>query len=274
MAADFLGTFNASQFNRFSAFARAQLGDVVGRATHLTAELLRVGSIVFQYDSSGKPIGYAAFPANSYIGRLMSCYEILGGNALFDLNLRSSAQPVFLQTGTVTNPAQIYSNGEIAGSAGLADSNSALLMQQAKDMMSEVSKYKRDYLERKIRRLIDYADQLKAEIQLLETMASDQTVSGSMADVFNQINQLVTDPTYRPIYDDGGNDPLGKLTYAPLAGFEGGSGRPPNETYQRGEGGALVPGQGFIVTPATSTTGSPSTSANPSGTPTPGSSSA
>jgi hypothetical protein len=282
---DFLGTHNQSQLARFSTFANAQLQDIFGgtdpnvsgRVGHLTAELIRVGSIVFQYDNSGNPVSYTASPPTSYIGRLLSCYEVLGGNPLFDLNIRSSAQAVFVLPANETSSPQLLSNGETLGSPGLADTPSANLMQTARAWLPDVLKYKRDYLERKIRRMVDYSEQLASEIANLTTTLGADTQPGSLANTLNQLQQLMADPNYRATYADGGNDPLGKKTYTPFAAYEGGPNRIPVTYYQRGQGGVVAPGQGYIPTPdtasaavtAANTTPTSAGAANPS--PTPGS---
>lgn len=244
MAYEFLGTFNTSQYARFAAFARAQTQDVLGRILHLTAEQFRVGKLAFGYDPGGAPIGYVPTPKKSYLGRLLACYEILGGNALYDLNVRSMSQPVFLLAGSETKPAQVLSSGEVMSLPGQADGDSAVLMQAAREWMPEVMQYKRDYLERKIRRCLDYSDQLQTEIDVLQVIIAAKEKGGSLEYIFAQIDQLIADPTYRAIYDDQGDDPLGKKAYAPYKPYFGGPDVVPSETWGRDEGGTTAPGEG------------------------------
>lgn len=244
MSYEILGTFNKSQFDRFVAFAQAQTTDILGRITHLTAEQNRVGKLVFGYDPGGVPIGYVPSPKNSYMGRLIACYEILGGDALHDLNLRSTSQPVFLLPGDETKPAQLLSNGEVMGATGLADSESAVLMQQAKAWIPEALQYRRDYLERKIRRALDYSDQLQTEIDLLQVIVQAKSVNGSLAYIIDQMQQLMQDPTYRATYDDKGKDPLGKKVNAPYKPYLGGPDVVPADTWGRDSGGTTAPGEG------------------------------
>lgn len=244
MAYDFKGTFNASQFQRFVAFAKAQKADVAGRITHLAAEKARIGALDFHFDAQGIPTTYVP-EDNSYIGKLVAAYEVLGGDPFYDLNVRTKAQAVYMTTGDVATPAQLMSNGEVIPKLGLADAVSAELMDDARGWIDEALQYKRDYLERKIRRALDYADQLEAEIASLTQIMSAASVSGSLENTFKLITNYINDPNYRAIYDDGGKDPWGKLTHAPFKPYSAGPDRAPDDFYGRDTGttGALVPGQ-------------------------------
>lgn len=242
MAHEILGTFNKSQFDRFLYFARGQQQDIKARLSHLSAELFRVGSIAFAYDQNGVPTHYTPSPAESYIGRLLSVYEVLGGNAFFDMNLRSATQPVFLVKADEAHPAQLMSNGEIQSQPGQNDGNSAVLMQQLKAWLPDVMHTKRDYLERKIRRALDYTDQLQAEITLLSGIESDG--DGGFETVVTQITDLIDDPSYRAISDDEGADLHGKLASAPFLPYSTGGPDAENaDSYGRDTDGAVKPGE-------------------------------
>lgn len=258
MALDFLGTFNNHQFARLSAFLQNQSNDVPGRVLHLLAEQQRIGFIQFTFDSGGNPIGYNANPATSYIGKLMMAYEVLGGDPIFDLQIRSMSQPVWVLGGTETTPGQMLSSGDILGTPGKRDAFSAALVQQMKTWSEDVIQYKRENIERKIRRALDYSDQLTAEITTLANILNDNTNLGSLADLTNQIMQLLGDPTYRPIYNDTTNDVHGKFTHAPFSQYEPGPMRTIDDAYVRGEGGIILPGQQSspVTPPATTGTGS------------------
>ena len=105
MSHDFLGTFNKSQFDRFLAFARSQLPLIDARLLHLNAELARVGIVIFRYDN-GVPLGYAADPPQSYLGKMLAAYEVLGGNPFRDLRVRLRTDPVFIRRGDTLTDAQ------------------------------------------------------------------------------------------------------------------------------------------------------------------------
>ncbi len=217
MAFDFLGTFNKSQFDRFMTFARSQFADISGRVAHLNYEKLRAGSLTFTYDGGGVPTAYSASSSTStYIGGLVAAYEALGGDVKFDLQVRTRAQSVFLVAGTDTSPAQYMSNGEVVGGKGLRDSASAEYIRTAREWMHPALHYRREYLERKIRRVIDYVDQLDAELELLASIQQPADTEGSLEWVATKISELLTNDNYLAIYDDKGRDPHGKSVYAPF----------------------------------------------------------
>lgn len=246
MAFDFKGTLNQSQFNRFLAFAQAQLPDVAARLNHLAVEQSRLGVLAFSYDANGQPLAYSPQPANSYLGKLLASYEILGGDAFYDLNIRSMSQAVYLVRADETRPAQLMSNGEIVGTPGLGDRGTAELMDTARGWMADVLFSRREYLERKIRRCIDYGDQLQAEQNELLNVVADADQEGSLGYVLAEIQALIEDPTYRPAYDDQGADPHGKLTGAPLLPYSAGPKRTAGDVYGKdsGDRGVVKPGEG------------------------------
>jgi len=219
MAHDFLGTFNRSQFERFIAFARSQLPLIVARRNHLNAELARVGQVVFQYNN-GIPLGYAGDPPNSYMGKLLAAYEVLGGDPFKDLRVRMKTQPVFIIRGDETTDAQVTSGGEPLGGKGLLDGPTAVLMTIAKGWLSETLHGRFNRLERKIRRAMDYTDQLTTELEDLERLQQAAEIEGSLEFVAAQVEQLMGDRGYRAIYDDKGEDPFGQKVYAPLASYD------------------------------------------------------
>lgn len=219
MAFEWLGTFNKSQFDRFAAFARQQLADVSRRITHLNTEQRRIGGLTFEYDVGGVPVGTwsATSSTSTYIGRLVAAYEILGGDVFFDLQVRDTeTQGVYLVRGTEVSPADRMSNGEIVGARGLADGPSAEYLQSARSWLIAPLHYRKEYLERKIRRALDYSDQLTAELAFLSNVRADAETYNSLEYLFVQINDLLKDFTYRSIYDDKGKDPHGKYTMAPF----------------------------------------------------------
>lgn len=240
MAHEILGTFNKAQFERFASFARSQLVLVDGRIQHLQAEIDRIGLLVFQYDAAGIPIGYAVDPPEAYIGRLMAAYEVLGGDAFYDLNVRALTQPVFLLKGSETVNPQMMSNGEILPAGALADAPSAVLMQRAQAWIDDTLTYRRSYLERKIRRMVDYADQLESELAVLKAIEGTSADVGSLEEIFKEIQELIDDKTYRAISAD--TDPFGKKTYAPFAAYMPGAKGATADAYERTFDGPVEPG--------------------------------
>ena len=223
MSFDFKGTFNASQHGRFAAFARSQLGLVADRISHLESELNRIGTLQFGYDSDGVPTGYSvARPPDSYISKLVAVYEALGGDPFFDLKIRSQSQPVFVVKGDEADAPTRMSSGEIISMPGQNDAPTAELMHQAREWMKETLRYRRDHIERKIRRAIDYSDQLQTEIAALQSITKGAEVSGSLENIFKEVGDYINDRTYRAIYDDKGKDPHGLKVNAPFGAYEPG----------------------------------------------------
>lgn len=222
MAFDFLGTFNRSQFERWLAFARSQLPLVPARRQHLQSEIARVGAVTFRLDR-GVPQGYAGDPETSYLGKLLRAYEVMGGNPLLDLRVRLRTDPVFILKGDELTFAQMTSGGEPIGSKGLEDGPTAVLVQRGKRWLNDTTKSRFARLERKIRRAMDYSDQLQDELQELSVIEMAAEAQGSLEFIAAQIQQYIAKSTYRGAYDDqtqGKADPLGLLTYAPLGSFD------------------------------------------------------
>ena len=244
MAFDFSGTFTASQFTRFRTYVQDQLKPIDARIQHLQAERDRVGNLLFAYDAGGIPTGTANDPPDTYCGKLFGAYEVLGGDVEFDLNVRSSSQPLFQIAGSEARPAQLMSNGEVMAVAGLGDAPSSLIVQQIKSWVSDDLKYRRGALERKIRRAIDYAEQLDLEIGQLQKTKGDASVDGSLAFLLNQIDAMIADGRYTAVTNDLTDpDPHGKLARAPVAGYmpgQDGKGTPAS-TFERTYDGLAKP---------------------------------
>src|SRR6202789_4139699 len=123
---------------RLSAFLNNQQlalgggGDILGRLAHLLAEQGRVGNLQISYDSGGNPTSCTYGPPSSYIGKLVAAYEILGGDPLFDLQVRQMSQSVFILPPAATLPAPQLSDGSILSQPGLMDAPSCSLVQQMK----------------------------------------------------------------------------------------------------------------------------------------------
>lgn len=234
MAFDFLGTFNASQLNRYLAFARSQVPLIDARINHLEAEMVRVGAVLFTYQQ-GVPKEFLADPTESYVGRLAAAYEVLGGNPFQDLRTRAKTDPVFAVRGTEATPVQYMSNGEVIGARGLADAASAEMMRTLRTWLNDTLKWRFDRLERKIRRALDYADQLQEEVDYLTSLKTAVTTDGSLEQIAAQLTTLLTDPNYRAIFDDGGKDPFGLTSYAPFSSYDAVPPEDPNVTARVGD---------------------------------------
>lgn len=219
MAHDYLGTFNRSQFERFLGFARSQLPLVQGRIQHAQAEIARVGTLTFRF-TNGVPAGFSASPSTSYIAKLLGAYEVLGGNPFIDLRLRQKSDPIFLVKGTETDGPQYMSNGEVVGAKGLSDAPTAELMHDARSWIDDSLYVRFERLERKLRRAMDYSDQLRSEVATLKTIQLAADVSGSLEFIASQVNQFLSDNNYRAVFDDNGSDKFGFNVYAPFSSYD------------------------------------------------------
>lgn len=245
MAYNFAGTFTKSQFARFRQYVTAQLRLIDDRILHLQAEKDRVGNLAFAYDKGGIPfhVESDSIP-DTYCGKLFVAYEALGGDAEFDLQVRSTSQPVFRIKGSVTKAAQLMSNGETISTVGRGDAESAVMMQKMRSWVHGDLHRRREYLERKIRRALDYAEQLTQEISQLQTMKQKVETPESLDYYLNHIDALTLDPRYTAITnDDGQEDPHGKFARAPLAAYTPNEGGAPALDYARTRDGLVKPTQ-------------------------------
>ncbi len=221
---DFLGTFNQSQFTRLASFAKDQLPIIDGRINHLILEISRLGTLIMTKDGRGNPVGYQAQPQISYLGKLLGVYEVLGGDPFHDLQVRSMAEPVFLLKGDEVSTPKFFSNGDPVPEGTQADAPSANLVGELR-VFAQDTIDRREYLERKIRRVIDYGDQLQAEMKLLSKVRGSVEQAGSLEYIISQVSSLINDKGYRAVADDKGKDKFGKYTKAKFSAFEPGPAR-------------------------------------------------
>jgi hypothetical protein len=236
MGFDFLGTFNQAQLERFVAFATNHLDLIDERVAHLSLEQVRVGLVVFVRDEGGGVTGYEADPKESYMGKLLSAYEVLGGNAFLDLDLRLRNAPIYRRKGSeATGLGQYMSNGEVMGAPGQADAASGYEFRRLRQWLDPTMEYRFDRLERKIRRAMDYYDQLQLEIDALNLIRQGSETDGSFENALQAITNLMNDPTYRAIHT--GTDPRGAENYAPFSSYDINAQRGSAESTQRQDSG-------------------------------------
>lgn len=246
MSFDYLGTFNKSQLDRFLAFGRSQAPLIDARIIHLSAEMNRLGAVTFSY-AQGVPQEFTVNPPESYLGQLVAAYEVLGGDPFHDLRVRSKNDPVYAVRSTEAVPVQYMSNGEIIGAKGLADAATAETLRKGRTWLNETLRTRFDRLERKIRRTVDYSDELQNEIDDLTAMKQTLATDGSFEQLAATLTQLVTDPNYRSAFDDGGTDPFGLTVYAPFSSYDVVASTDPNlptrsaDTAQRQNTGFVSP---------------------------------
>lgn len=250
MPHEFLGTFNKSQWTRFLEWARSQQDLIDRRIIHLQAEIDRIGQVTFAFDTNGVPTGFTGGSTQTYIGKLMAAYEVMGGSPPHDLRTRLRTQPVFVITGSEVEAPSMMSNGEPIGERALADGFSAELSRLAQEWLFETMDWRFGRLERKIRRALDYREQLEDEIGKLNTIKKAVDVSESLEHTAQEVEQLFNDPNYRAIYADlNGNDPYGLKTRAPFSSYDVDPSADPNlvdrenVAWQRQNSGVIGPGE-------------------------------
>lgn len=240
MAYDFQGgLFSWDQWQRFIAYARSQLPLIEGRIQHLEQEQQRIGTFVMQFQN-GTPTGYAASP-ESYIGKLVSAYKAVGGDLEYDLQLRAISDPVYVLPGDVATAAQSMSDGSVMGTKGTGASESLQLLTAARGWVDDTIRENREGLERKIRRAVDYSDQLADEIAYLRKVRAAATVEGSLEAVNTEVLELFNDPSFRPLYKDP-PDPYGLFVRAPLGGQNPGPDSPEADGFFKSDKGLVSPG--------------------------------
>ena len=112
----------------------------------------------------------------------MAAYRILGGIPENDMLLRTSDDPVFLTRGVnvssgegnhKTGYSDTYSNGRRDRGGMRFDRDLGLLTEKVKKPFLEAVKHKRERLEFKIKRALDYSDQLQRESDSIDKLLGD-----------------------------------------------------------------------------------------------------
>lgn len=211
MSFNFSGTFTTAQFQELAEFARVQERDLKGRASWLRSELLHVGIFTTVYDrATNMPVRFSVTPPGSHGEKLLRAYKILGGVPENDMLLRTSDKPVFLSHGTSVssdpeNPtsgySDVYSNGRRHRGTQRFDRDLGLRVERFKSWQLEAVKRKREHLEFKIKRALDYSDQLQIEMKLLDGMLNVRS-GQSVEDQITKINQLMFRPGAMNVVQD------------------------------------------------------------------------
>ena len=189
------------------------------RVRWLGSELIRNGTFITEYDeATNYPKRFVVSPPSSYGAKLIMAYRILGGVPERDMLLRTSDQPVFLTRGvnisqdpnnTNSGYSDLYSNGRRNRGGQRFDRDLAIQVEKFKKWQLESIKRKREHLEFKIKRALDYSDQLAIEMKLLQTML-DSNSGQTVDDFITKINQLMFRNGAANVVDNI-NDPLSNL---------------------------------------------------------------
>ncbi len=200
MAFNFYGTFTTGQWEELRQFAIIQAGDIGPRIVWLQRELTTVGVFVTQYDdTTNAPVSFTVAPSTSHGAKLLLAYRCLGGFPERDMLLRTSDDPVHLTTAAPLNSddpsgsptggfSDLFSNGKRYRGNQRFDRDLGYPMEQFKKWQLEAIKQKREHLEFKIKRALDYSDQLQIELAFLQAMVATTTTT----DVLGQIANLVS----------------------------------------------------------------------------------
>src|SRR5271157_5830105 len=182
MAFAFLGTFSTGQWEELRKFALIQAPDIGARIAWLNRELLTVGIFLTAYDqNTNLPISFSVVPNTSHGAKLLQAYRALGGSPEQDFMIRTSDQPVYLTAGPPVDmndasglaqggTSEVFSNGRRFRGTVKFDRDLGLPMDKFKRWQLESIKHKREHLEFKIKRALDYSDQLQIENTFLNTM--------------------------------------------------------------------------------------------------------
>ncbi len=200
MAFNMYGTFSSGQWECFKAFARIQKVDVQLRINWLQKQLSMNGIFQTTYDGPN-PVSFSA-SAGSYAAKLIAAYRVLGGVPERDMLLRTSDIPVFKTKGTsiqdqVTGDtsggfSDTFSNGRRERGSQRFDRDLGLLVESLKGWQLAAIKAKRERLEFKIKRALDYSDQLQNEINLLMAVLDETSTKSFDSQVVGIEVQMVT----------------------------------------------------------------------------------
>lgn len=188
MAFNFYGTFTRAQWYDFRDFAMVQRSELEARKRWVDAELSRTGQVQCAYFDDGTPESFSA-SSKSYIGKLLLAYRMLGGVPENDMLLRTRDQVVFLKQGVDENDTPGYSNGRRYRGGQRFDRTLGLTVEAMKKWQIEAVKAKREHLEFKIKRAMDYADQLEQESVMLAGLIGSFVVDEQMMDVETTMSQ-------------------------------------------------------------------------------------
>lgn len=197
-----------AQWEEFKNFVKIQKVDLIQRKAWLQRELVRVGVFVTDYDGP-TPVAFGAV-AGSYADKLLRAYKILGGVPERDMLLRTSDIPVFAPravglttdaTGEVTGGfAEVHSNGRRNRGSQIFDRDLGLLVEKLKKWQLEAIKLKREKLEYKIKRALDYSDQLQREIAVIDRLTAEGL--GSVDDQIVAIEVQMDSPDAANVVDN------------------------------------------------------------------------
>ena len=170
------------------------------RVQWLQKQLSMNGIFSTEYDGSN-PVSFTA-SAGSYAAKLLSAYRVLGGVPERDMLLRTRDKPVFKKkaqnittvTAGVTEGgfSDLYSNGRRERGTQRFDRDLGLRVERFKSWQLEAVKAKRERIEFKIKRALDYSDQLQEEIAALTALLDESSAASFDSQMVSVENQMST----------------------------------------------------------------------------------
>ena len=196
------GTFTEGQFEAIKSFSLIQKTDLEKRKNWLKAELNKTGIFSTQYDNNHQPVSYSCLPVTSYGAKLLEAYRILGGIPENDFLLRTIDKPVYLTEGPpITKDrdgsisggfSEQFSDGRLYRGSIRFDKDMGLKVERLRSWQLEQIKFKREHLEFKIKRCLDYSDQIADEISQLTILSGNGLKS--VSDLIITIEQAIASP--------------------------------------------------------------------------------
>jgi hypothetical protein len=121
--------------------------------------------------------------AKSYAAKLLEAYRILGGFPEKDMLLRTRDQPVYKSSGpaiSISNDgtvvggfSDVYTDGRRERGNQRYDRDLGLKVEKFKQWQLESIKFKRERIEFKIKRALDYSDELQKEIDFIDKLLGE-----------------------------------------------------------------------------------------------------
>lgn len=186
MAFSFYGTFTTAQWDELREFGKIQKVELLSRKSWLQKMLSNNGIFVTNYDENGYPIEMMddespGFNCNegSYGKKLLDAYRMLGGHPERDMLLRTREDAVHLVAGqNLTSGggtasggfSDMYSNGRRNRGTMRFDRDLGVKMDRFKSWQLDAIKQKRERLEFKIKRCLDYSHQIQNEIDFIDSL--------------------------------------------------------------------------------------------------------
>ena len=179
MAFNFYGTYTTGQYKSLVDFTNIQLVDVQKRIKYLNGMLERNGRFDTKFDLNKMPEKYTVTPEGSYGAKLLRAFLALGGDPLKSFVIRTDT--VYMNSGV---PITDDINDDKAG-YGTHLSNGQQIHTQRGDYATGIHtmrlkkfqlssiKYKREHLEFKIKRAMDFSGFLSEEIDYLTSMIDE-----------------------------------------------------------------------------------------------------